>query len=59
MNKFAKVQRLLIEEKRANPSNYALVVLTFGNMAYDAMLGGKTGVMSARVKGCLRAGAHP
>jgi 6-phosphofructokinase 1 len=36
-----------------------LVGLTFGNMAYDAMLEGKTGVMSARVKGCLRAGAHP
>ena len=111
--------RLLIEEKRANPSNYALVVLsegaewegyqlreygepdayghrkkasvaeslaeeikqrtgeetmtsdltydlrsgdpdfvdklvglTFGNMAYDAMLDGKTGLMSALVNGC-------
>ena len=29
-----------------------LVGLTFGNMAYDAMLDGKTGVMSALVKGC-------
>jgi ATP-dependent phosphofructokinase / diphosphate-dependent phosphofructokinase len=114
-----KLIRLLIEEKRANPSNYALVVLsegaewegyqmreygdpdayghrkkasvaeslaeeikqrtgeetmtsdltydlrsgdpdfvdklvglTFGNMAYDAMLDGKTGLMTALVKGC-------
>ena len=114
-----KLIRLLIEEKRANPSNYALVVLsegaewegyqvreygeadayghrkkasvaeslgdeikrrtgeetmvsdltydlrsgdpdfvdklvglTFGNMAYDAMLDGKTGLMSALVNGC-------
>ena len=114
-----KLIRLLIEEKRANPSNYALVVLsegaewegyqvreygeadayghrkkasvaeslgdeikrrtgeetmvsdltydlrsgdpdfvdklvglTFGNMAYDAMLDGKTGLMSGLVKGC-------
>src|SRR4029077_2117394 len=114
-----KLIRLLIEEKRANPSNYALVVLSegaewegyqvreygetdayrhrkqasvaeslcdeikrrtgedtmwlhltydlrsgdpdfvdkllglsFGNMAYDAMLDGKTGLMSALVKGC-------
>ena len=30
MNTFAKVQRLLIEEKCANPSNYALVVLSEG-----------------------------
>jgi 6-phosphofructokinase 1 len=29
-----------------------LVGLTFGNMAYDAMLDGKTGVMSALVNGC-------
>jgi ATP-dependent phosphofructokinase / diphosphate-dependent phosphofructokinase len=29
-----------------------LVGLTFGNMAYDAMLEGQTGVMSALVKGC-------
>jgi len=115
-----KLIRLLIEEKQANPSNYALVVLsegaewegyqvreygeadayghrkkasvaesladeikrrtgeetmtsdltydlrsgdpdfvdklvglTFGNMAYDAMLDGKTGLMSAVVKGCF------
>jgi ATP-dependent phosphofructokinase / diphosphate-dependent phosphofructokinase len=114
-----KLIRLLIEEKQANPSNYALVVLsegaewegyqvreygeadayghrkkasvadaladeikrrtgeetmtsdltydlrsgdpdfvdklvglTFGNMAYDAMLDGKSGLMSALVKGC-------
>jgi ATP-dependent phosphofructokinase / diphosphate-dependent phosphofructokinase len=114
-----KLIRLLIEEKHANPSNYALVVLsegaewegykvqeygepdayghrkkasvaesladeikrrtgeetiasdltydlrsgdpdfvdklvglTFGNMAYDAILDGKTGLMSALVKGC-------
>jgi 6-phosphofructokinase 1 len=114
-----KLIRLLVEEKRANPSNYALVVLsegaewegyrvqeygepdayghrkkasvaesladeirrrtgeetitsdltydlrsgdpdfvdklvglTFGNMAYDAILDGKTGLMSALVKGC-------
>jgi hypothetical protein len=26
--------------------------LTFGNMAYDAMLDGKTGLMSALLKGC-------
>ena len=117
--KLDKLIRLLIEEKQANPSNYALVVLsegaawegyqvqeygesdayghrkkasvadsladeikrrtgeetmtsdltydlrsgdpdfvdklvglTFGNMAYDAMLDGKTGLMSALVKGC-------
>src|SRR5467141_3139056 len=115
-----KLIQLLLEEKRANPSNYALVVLsegaewegyrvreygdpdayghrkkasvaeslgdkikqrtgeetmtsdltydlrsgdpdfvdklvglTFGNMAYDAMLDGKTGLMSAVVKGCF------
>jgi 6-phosphofructokinase 1 len=114
-----KLIRLLIEEKRSNPSNYAMVVLsegaawegykvqeygepdayghrkkasvaeslaeeirrhtgeetiasdltydlrsgdpdfvdklvglTFGNMAYDAILDGKTGLMSALVKGC-------
>ena len=114
-----KLIRLLVEEKRASPSNYALVVLsegaewegyrvqeygepdayghrkkasvaesladeirrrtgeetitsdltydlrsgdpdfvdklvglTFGNMAYDAILEGKTGLMSALVKGC-------
>src|SRR6266480_2760195 len=114
-----KLIRLLMEEKQANPSNYALVVLsegatwegyqvreygeadayghrkkasvadsladeikrrtgeetmtsdltydlrsgdpdfvdklvgvTFGNMAYDAMLDGQTGLMSALVKGC-------
>jgi 6-phosphofructokinase 1 len=29
-----------------------LVALTFGNMAYDAMLDGKTGVMAALVGGC-------
>ena len=29
-----------------------LVGLTFGNMAYDAMLEGKTGVMSALVNDC-------
>ena len=114
-----KLIRLLIEDKRANPSNYALIVLsegaewegyelheygepdayghrkkasvaeslaneikrrtgeetiasdltydlrsgdpdfidklvamTFGNMAYDAILDGKTGLMSALVEGC-------
>jgi 6-phosphofructokinase 1 len=114
-----KLIRLLIEEKRANPSNYAMVVLsegaewegykiqhygdpdsyghrkkasvaesladeikrrtgeetiasdltydlrsgdpdfvdklvglTFGNMAYDAILDGKTGLMTALVRGC-------
>jgi len=114
-----KLIGLLVEEKRANPSNYALVILsegaewegyqvreygepdsyghrkkasvadsladeikrrtgeetmtsdltydlrsgdpdfvdklvgvTFGNMAYDAMLDGQTGLMSALVKGC-------
>jgi 6-phosphofructokinase 1 len=30
-----------------------MVGLTFGNMAYDAMLDGKTGLMSAVVKGCF------
>jgi ATP-dependent phosphofructokinase / diphosphate-dependent phosphofructokinase len=30
-----------------------LVGLTFGNLAYDAMLDGKTGLMSAVVKGCF------
>jgi len=29
-----------------------LVALTFGNMAYDAVLDGKTGIMSALVDGC-------
>jgi 6-phosphofructokinase len=29
-----------------------LVALTFGNMAYDALLDGKTGLMSALVDGC-------
>ena len=29
-----------------------LVALTFGNMAYDAVLDGKTGLMSALVGGC-------
>jgi ATP-dependent phosphofructokinase / diphosphate-dependent phosphofructokinase len=29
-----------------------LVAVTFGNMAYDAMLDGKTGIMSALVGGC-------
>jgi 6-phosphofructokinase 1 len=29
-----------------------LVALTFGNMAYDAVLDGKSGLMSALVKGC-------
>jgi ATP-dependent phosphofructokinase / diphosphate-dependent phosphofructokinase len=115
-----KLIRLLVEEKQANPSNYALVVLsegaewegyqmreygeadayghrkkasvaesladeikrrtgeetmtsdltydlrsgdpdfvdklvglTFGNMAYDAMLDGESGLMSAVVKGCF------
>jgi ATP-dependent phosphofructokinase / diphosphate-dependent phosphofructokinase len=88
-----KLIRLLLEDKRVNPSNYALVVLsegaewegyklqeygepdayghrkrasvaesladeinrhvglTFGNMAYDAILEGKTGLMSALVDG--------
>jgi 6-phosphofructokinase 1 len=117
--KLDKLIRLLIEEKRANPSNYALIVLsegaewegykvqaygepdayghrkkasvaevladeikrrageetivsdltydlrsgdpdfidklvalTFGNMAYDAIMEGKTGLMSALVEGC-------
>ena len=116
-----KLMRLLLEDKRANPSNYALVVLsegarwegyevreygeadayghrkkanvaesladeikrrtgeetiasdltydlrsgdpdfldklvgiTFGNMAYDAVLEGKTGLMSALVEGCFQ-----
>jgi 6-phosphofructokinase 1 len=29
-----------------------LVGLTFGNLAYDAVLAGKTGVMTALIKGC-------
>jgi 6-phosphofructokinase 1 len=29
-----------------------LVALTFGNMAYDAILDGKSGLMSAMVQGC-------
>ena len=29
-----------------------LVALTFGNMAYDAVLDGKSGLMSALVNGC-------
>ena len=120
-----KLIRLLIEEKHANPSNYALVVLsegaewegyrvqeygepdadghrkkasvaelladeikrrtgeetiasdltyelrsgdpdfvdklvglTFGNMAYDAILDGKTGLMSALVNGCYELVPH-
>ena len=35
-----------------------LVGLTFGNMAYDAILDGKTGLMSALVKGCYELGAY-
>jgi 6-phosphofructokinase 1 len=31
---------------------FKLVGLTFGNMAYDAILDGKTGLMWALVKGC-------
>jgi 6-phosphofructokinase len=31
-----------------------LVGLTFGNMAYDAILAGKTGLMSALVEGCYQ-----
>jgi 6-phosphofructokinase len=31
-----------------------LVGLTFGNMAYDAILAGKSGLMSALVKGCYQ-----
>jgi len=30
-----------------------LIALTFGNMAYDAMLDGKTGLMTAVVDGCF------
>ncbi len=30
-----------------------LVGITFGNMAYDAVLEGKTGLMSALVQGCF------
>jgi ATP-dependent phosphofructokinase / diphosphate-dependent phosphofructokinase len=30
-----------------------LIALTFGNMAYDAMLDGKTGLMTALVDGCF------
>ena len=29
-----------------------LVALTFGNMAYDAILDGKSGLMSGMVRGC-------
>jgi ATP-dependent phosphofructokinase / diphosphate-dependent phosphofructokinase len=29
-----------------------LVALTFGNMAYDAILDGKSGLMSGMVQGC-------
>ena len=36
-----------------------LVALTFGNMAYDAMLEGKTGLMSALVAGCYDMVAIP
>jgi ATP-dependent phosphofructokinase / diphosphate-dependent phosphofructokinase len=32
--------------------NDVLVALTFGNIAYDAVLDGKTGLMSAMVNGC-------
>ena len=34
-----------------------LVAVTFGNMAYDAILEGKTGLMAALVEG--RFGPHP
>ena len=36
-----------------------LVALTFGNMAYDAILDGKTGLMSALVQGCYELVAIP
>jgi 6-phosphofructokinase len=36
-----------------------LVALTFGNMAYDAILEGKTGLMSALVKGCYELAPIP
>ena len=36
-----------------------LVALTFGNMAYDAVLDGKSGLMSALVKGCYELVAIP
>jgi ATP-dependent phosphofructokinase / diphosphate-dependent phosphofructokinase len=36
-----------------------LVALTFGNMAYDAILEGKTGLMSAIVEGCYELAPIP
>ncbi len=36
-----------------------LVGLTFGNMAYDAILGGKTGLMTALVEGCYELAPVP
>ena len=36
-----------------------LVGLTFGNMAYDAILDGKTGLTSALVEGCYELVPHP
>jgi 6-phosphofructokinase 1 len=44
----------LTYDMRSGPPDFVdkLVGLTFGNLAYDAMLDGKTGLMSALVKGC-------
>src|SRR5499427_6647916 len=58
-----EVRRLLNEETIVSDLTYdlrsgdpdfidKLVALTFGNMAYDAVLDGKTGIMSALVDGC-------
>jgi 6-phosphofructokinase 1 len=44
----------LTYELRSGPPDFIdkLVALTFGNMAYDAIRDGKTGLMSALAKGC-------
>ena len=49
-----KLARRLCYDLRSGDPDFVdkLVGLTFGNMAYDAMLDGKTGLMSALVKGC-------
>jgi 6-phosphofructokinase 1 len=43
---------LTYDLRSGDPDFVDKLVGTFGNLAYDAMLEGKTGLMSALVKGC-------
>src|SRR5438045_9766861 len=51
----------LTYELRSGPPDLIdkLVALTFGNMAYDAVREGKTGLISALAKGCDELGPSP